>query len=116
MWSDALSDVGGCGRALNVPVVAVLKVEIALGEGGSGELMGGGGVCILAVPGVSITLGTGLRLGGSEFGTGRRLIIEGAADTDSVVTCGFGTGVEVNEGSGGGGEGGGECWYVVALL
>lgn len=35
MWSAAESEVGGRGRALEVPVVAVLYTEAVLGDTGS---------------------------------------------------------------------------------
>lgn len=65
MWSPAVRVVGGCGSAFEVPVVAVLKVEAALGEDGEGMLR------ILAVPGVSLGVDVGLRMGrgsGNQIG------------------------------------------------
>ena len=38
MWSTAEMVVGVCGSALEVPVVAMEKVDAALGEGGLREL------------------------------------------------------------------------------
>lgn len=115
-WSLAVRVVGGAGSALKVPVVAVLKVLAALGEGGDGMLERM--VCwISAVPVDSTVLGTGLRLGRrSGTGTGRRrLCDENADDVGSVTDTSFEFGVDIVDGSGGG-EGGGECWYVVVLL
>tara|TARA_R110002003_G_scaffold121_1_gene10667 strand:+ start:13354 stop:13698 length:345 start_codon:yes stop_codon:yes gene_type:complete len=114
MWSAALRWVGGSGRAL---VVDVLKVEAA-GEEGWGEIGEDMGA-ILAVPGGEVGfwrvwMGSGVR---SAWGTGRRRPrIEDAADAavmGSVTTLGR-SGVVM--GKGWGGDGGGECWYVVALL
>jgi hypothetical protein len=87
--------VGGAGRAFEVPVVAVLKVEAPLGDVG---LSDGGEdiVWILAVPGVSSITGSYCGMGfgrRSAWGTGRRrLRIEVAADVadmGSVTTRSF---------------------------
>jgi hypothetical protein len=111
MWSAAVRDVGGRGRALKVPVVAVLKVEAELGDGGlyeDGEDM----LWILAVPGESVTgdvgsgTGSGVR---SAWGMGRRRLrmeeAAVAAEMGSVTAFCFG-GVVVGRF---GGDGGGEC-------
>lgn len=101
-------------------VFVVERVEIEVGVVGDKAV----GEWILAVPDMAVD-GEGLRKGvltvdGEDetrfaCGTGRRrLRIEEAAVMDSATTRCFWRGVEI--GSGGGGEGGGECWYVVALL
>jgi hypothetical protein len=112
MWSAAVRDVGGRGRALDVPDVAVLKIEEELGDGGlyeDDEDM----VWILAVPGESVAgdvlsgMGSGVR---SAWAMGRRRLrmeeAAVAADMGSVTTLCLGGVVEGRFG----GDGGGECW------